>query len=38
MNDDRNRDTIVDLVPQAKQLRLLPVGRLERSRGFNDHD
>lgn len=31
MNDDRNRDTIVDLVPQAKQLRLLPVGRLERS-------
>jgi len=29
-NDDQDRDTITDLVPKAKELRLLPVGRLDR--------
>jgi len=29
-NDDQDRDTIIDLVPKAKELRLLPVGRLDR--------
>lgn len=28
--DDKDRDTILSLVPRAKELRLLPVGRMER--------
>lgn len=28
--DDKERDTVIDLIPQAKDLRLLPIGRLER--------
>ena len=29
-SDDKDRDTVIDLIPMAKDLRLLPVGRLER--------
>jgi len=29
-SDDQDRDTIIDLVPKARELRLLPVGRLDR--------
>ena len=29
-SDDKDRETVMDIVPQAKELRLLPVGRLER--------
>jgi 23S rRNA pseudouridine2605 synthase len=28
--DEKDRETVMDLVPKAKELRLLPVGRLER--------
>lgn len=30
MEDDKDRETIISLVPKAKELRLVPVGRLER--------
>ena len=30
MEDDKGRDTILDLVPKARDLRLLPIGRMER--------
>eukprot|EP00597_Dinobryon_sp_UTEXLB2267_P011253 CAMPEP_0170131680 /NCGR_PEP_ID=MMETSP0020_2-20130122/23410_1 /TAXON_ID=98059 /ORGANISM="Dinobryon sp., Strain UTEXLB2267" /LENGTH=167 /DNA_ID=CAMNT_0010366837 /DNA_START=361 /DNA_END=861 /DNA_ORIENTATION=+ len=30
MEDDKGRDTILDLVPKARELRLLPIGRMER--------
>ena len=30
VTDDLNRETILDLVPKARELRLLPVGRLDR--------
>jgi len=30
MDDDKSRETIVNIVPRAKELRLLPVGRLGR--------
>lgn len=29
-SDDQDRDTITDIVPKARELRLLPVGRLDR--------
>ena len=30
VEDEKNRDTLLDLVPKARELRLLPVGRLDR--------
>lgn len=30
MEDDKDRETVVNLIPRAQQLRLVPVGRLER--------
>lgn len=30
VEDDKDRDTVTNLVPRAKELRLLPVGRMER--------
>jgi len=30
VTDDKDRETLLDLVPKAKELRLLPVGRLDR--------
>ena len=30
MEDDKDRDTLLSIVPKAKELRLLPVGRLDR--------